>query len=387
MNESRVVSLPEWRTNADGEKKLHIYARTIDALCQHYPNRIRYNQFTSVVEFCDAPWTDATAREVTEVLQRADLRCGIDVVHDAAARVAEANAYDPLRDWLRSLRWDGAPRLDGWLTRYLGVPATVYTRAVGRAWLISAVARALRPGCKADAVLVLEGPQGIGKSSLITTLANGFSRDDLSDLSSKDARIELQGAWIVEIAELSAVNRSAVEKLKVFLSAREDSFRPPYGRVTQVFPRRCVFVATTNDEAYLRDSTGNRRFWPVRCTNVALDDFRRDRDILLAEAVAAFEGGAEWWLSREHSELAAHEATERAELDPWEEVIVTFASRNLAGVTMTQVLSQLGLSERLHAATGITSKRIASILRRNGFQRTQRTSGGKREWCYVRKAG
>lgn len=367
-----------------GERKLATFARTIDALRDSYPGTLKYNSFTSQVEFRGHPWTDATARELTEQLQRQGLRCRTADVHEAAAREAEVNAYDPLVESLVNLRWDGEERIDRWLVDYVGAEDTPYTRAIGRRWIISAVARALKPGCKADGVLVLEGVQGVGKSSAIAILGGEFYRDDLSDLTSKDAKLELQGTWIVELAELSVVYRSAVEKLKAFLSSTEDSFRPPYGRVVQKFPRRCVFMASTNDDAYLRDSTGNRRFWPVACRQIAVDALRRDRDQLFAEAVAAYEGGAEWWLHGEEISLAAEEAAKRVESDPLEDPVISFMARQGAsGASQREILNALGFdSLRIASVTGGTWKRVVDVLRRNGFIRRQ--VGSPRQWRYIR---
>jgi len=385
VNPVRLVTANDDRSPAEGavDKKLGVFSRTIDALRASFPGSLRFNAFRSQVEFKGRPWTDAIARELTEHLQRKGLRCRVADVHEAAAREAEANSYDPLADSLTNLRWDGEERIDRWLVDYLGAEDSTYARAIGRAWIISAVARALQPGCKADGVLVLEGAQGVGKSSAIAILGGEFYRDDLSDLTSKDAKLELQGTWIVELAELNVVFRSAVEKLKAFISATDDSFRPPYGRVVQKFPRRCVFMASTNDDAYLRDSTGNRRFWPIGCGTIDVEALGRDRDQLLAEAVAAYEGGAPWWLSGLEVSLAAAEAAKRVESDPLEEPVMNYMTRQGAnGATQREILNALGFdSTRVASATGGTWKRVVDVLRRNGFVRRQ--TGSARQWRYL----
>ncbi|RZK47825.1 MAG: P-loop ATPase, partial [Pedobacter sp.] len=177
----------------------------------------------------------------------------------------EKRQVHPVRDYLKGVSWDGVPRLERWLTTYLGVEDTPYTQAVGASTLRSAVARVLEPGCKVDTMLVLQGQQGVGKSKAIRALCGErWFTDDLAEFGSKDAAEQLLGAWFVEVAELGAMNRSEVERVKSFISREVDRFRPAYGRQVVARPRQCVFIGTTNADTYLRDETGNRRFWPVQ---------------------------------------------------------------------------------------------------------------------------
>jgi predicted P-loop ATPase len=177
--------------------------------------------------------------------------------------------------YLTHLTWDEIPRIDQWLSTCLGADGNPeYLKAIGPRFLISAVARALRPGCKADQVLVLEGAQGIGKSTAVRVLSEPWTTDSLPDLTSKEAAIQIQGVWIVELAELTSMSRSDVEHIKAFMSRNEDRYRPHWGRSSETRPRRCVFIATTNLQGYLRDETGNRRFWPVRCRSIDLERLR-----------------------------------------------------------------------------------------------------------------
>lgn len=170
-------------------------------------------------------------------------------VRDAIEVVCEDNGADPLIDYLDGLSWDGIERLDGWLTTYCAVTDTAYTRAVGRCWLIAAVARQYEPGCKVDTMLILEGPQGIGKSTALSILAvrEGWFLDHLTKLSDKDSQHGLTGRWIVEMSELAALKKAKGEELKAFLSRQTDKFRPAYGRRVEQRPRRCVFAGTTNE--------------------------------------------------------------------------------------------------------------------------------------------
>lgn len=166
-------------------------------------------------------------------------------VHDALVAASRRVEVHPLREYLERLEWDREPRFDGWLSTYLGAYPNEYTRAVGRWWLIAAVARAFDPGCQADHMLVLEGKQGVGKSSAVRILAGGWYLGSLPDIRNKDAALALQGNWIVEIGELDALRGASATRVKDFVSQTVDSYRPPYDRVTIRRPRSSVFVGTT----------------------------------------------------------------------------------------------------------------------------------------------
>ncbi|SDI69923.1 virulence-associated E family protein [Lutimaribacter saemankumensis] len=244
-------------------------------------------------------------------------KASIRAVADALEAVAFENRVDPLKDWLLGLTWDGQPRLSAWLTIYLGVEESEYSAEVGKRWAISAVARVFEPGCKADCCLILEGRQGGGKSSALRVLAGAeYFADALPDLAHKDAKLSLRGKWIFELSELAALNRSSLETAKAFISRREEKYRRPYGRKDVTEPRRCVFAGTTNEDSYLRDTTGNRRFWPVRVGPINIDALSRDREQLWAEAVHAYRAGERWWLDTKFNKIAAMEQAERVADDP-----------------------------------------------------------------------
>ena len=188
--------------------------------------------------------------------------------------------------------WWLAP-LRTWLPRYLGADTDPeYLDAVGTAFLVSAVARIYEPGCQADHMLVFSGGQGIGKTRATQILGWPWTTDSVPDLHSKDSAIHLQGVWLVEMAELAALRKSEIESTKAFISRRVDRFRPPYGKRTVEIPRQCVFVGTTNEATYLKDPTGNRRFWPVQIANVDFATLEKGRDKLWAEAVELYRQGA-----------------------------------------------------------------------------------------------
>ncbi len=232
-----------------------------------------------------------------EWLQRRELNVTPMTVGRSAGAVAREITVHPVRDHLGAITWDGVPRIEAWACRYLGAEDTAFNRSVGGLWLISAVARIFRPGVKADHMLVLEGPQGARKSTALKILAGeDWFTDELPDLGSKDAAMHMQGVWIIEIAEIDAIGKAEVSRIKAFLTRTTDRFRPPFGCYTIDVPRQCVFAGTVNPDTYLRDETGNRQFWPVRRGTIDIDALARDRDQLWAEAVARFRTGAIWWL-------------------------------------------------------------------------------------------
>lgn len=302
---------------------------------------------------------------------------------DALIAGARASPFNPLVDWLQSIIWDKQPRIDGWLTYYLGTAANDYTRAVGRKFLISAVARALRPGCKVDTMLILEGPQGRLKSSAARVLfgAEWFT-DDLAEIGTKDAALQMQGRWGIEVPEMSSFTKTETNKIKATLSRPIDRFRAPYDRFISEHPRQCVLIGTTNPlNGYFKDPTGARRFWPVECGTIDLEALTHDCEQLWAEAVAAFESGASWWLTNEEQILASVEQALRQESDPWTEAI----AKAILGRTM--VTSGELLRETLGFKIGDTGRgdemRVAAVLSYLGWERKRTMMDGERAWRWV----
>jgi putative DNA primase/helicase len=313
-------------------------------------------------------------------------------VVDAFRIVAGRNSFHPVRDYLGPLEWDGVPRVATWLTDYAGVEPTSedhaeLLRAVGRKWLVACAARAMKPGSKVDTTLIFEGAQGIGKSTLLKTLAGEpFYCDSAIDFASKDACQTIQGVWIYELAELDALLRRDLSTVKAFLSRCHDRFRVPYGRAPEVVARSVVFAGTVNHGGYLRDKTGNRRFWTVRCTApIDLDGLAACRDRLWAEAVLLYRKGEAWHLTRVEEARMDEERDPRVEIDPWEERIAAWTSaRAETPFTMDDVLeSALGLAG--HRSNSRVTTRVSQILASLGFERTRRTAL-PRTYQYVRAA-
>jgi len=330
---------------------------------------------------CTGEWTDAhTARARTWI---SSVRSGREPSRDstdaAVEIVARRRAYHPVQNYLASLRWDGVPRLDGLLARFFGSDFTDYTRQVGAKTLIAAVARATRPGAKVDTMTILEGAQGIGKSRAVRALVplESWFADTPLDLESKDAAQCLQGKWIYEIGELHSFNRSETTRIKAFVSSQADNLRPSYGRRNQDFPRQCIFIGTTNGTEYLSDTTGNRRYWPVRCRAIDVVGLQRDRDQLWAEAATRYTQGERWWLEGAEVALAEAQQADREAVDPWEAELAAWLepqqapglprAAHRAPFTMTEVLAgalRLGINERTQA----TATRVGKLLARLGWK-------------------
>ena len=291
------------------------------------------------------PWADEDdTRLAAWIFTEYDIDFAPDTVFGAVKAVARERAFSPVRDYLNGLRWDGVPRIDGLLAKYTGAAATPYHQAVGAKFMIAAVARAMEPGCQVDTMLVLEdSTQGFGKSTFFRVLASSeYFTDDLADPSKKDAAEQLPGAWFVEMAELSSMRKADVETLKGFLTRRVDRYRPSYGRHVIEQPRGCVFVGTTNESEYLKDATGNRRFWPVATATVDLDALARDRDQLWAEAVQRFRAGERWHIEPTDPIWTDVQAAQedRFQRDPWEAKVRPYAEqRGPNGVTLEEILT------------------------------------------------
>lgn len=274
--------------------------------------RIVYNEFSHRPTIIDElPWENAKAGDLWGDEDEAALFHYLENVYDidspgkvrdAIGVVMKRHRYHPVRDYLKDLEWDGVKRLDTLLVDYLGAEDSDYVRAVTRKALTAAVARIMVPGIKFDYMLTLYGPQGIGKSLILNKLSGEWFSDSLSTVQGKEAYEQLQGVWLIEMGELTATRKADTEAIKHFLSKREDIFRVAYGRQVSVFPRQCIFIGTTNDREFLKDRTGNRRFWPVevgeveRKKSIWTDLTKEEINQIWAEAVASWNDGEELYL-------------------------------------------------------------------------------------------
>jgi predicted P-loop ATPase len=298
-------------------------------------------------------------------------------VYDAVRVLAEKRIVNPPRDWLEGIRWDGVRRVNGWLVKYLGASPSDYVTSVGRWMLVSAVARIIRPGCKVDTMLVLEGPQGLKKSTSMRVLfSDRWFSDTPLDLNSKDRFVGLRHNWCHEFAELDAFGRADIARIKSFLSSQTDDFRPPYGKSNVRVERRCIFVGTVNDSEYLRDPTGNRRFWPVRCGKIDIPALESDREQLMAEAREMFLSGERWWPEGAEVEACEKAQSERTANDVWFPLIGTYVETEHKKharetfITIGDVLADLGI--RKGEWTQSEQNRVAKCLVQLKWQPTRR---------------
>jgi len=306
--------------------------------------------------------------------------------------VAFRAAYDPLSDYLTSLKWDGKDRISNWLTYYAAAEDNEYTRMVGRKFLIGAAARALDPGCKVDTMLIAEGPQRLGKSTMPRALFGAeFFSDQIGDITSKDGAERIQGTWCVEIAEMDKFSRVEANAIKSFMSQRDDRYRAAYARNTVTRPRRCVFFGTINPDGvgYLKDSTGNTRFWPVAVKHIDLEGIAADRDQIWAEAVAAYRGKERWWLSAEEEEaFAAPEQDARRDDDVWEPRILDWLkSRDPTAprIVFTSADCLVGIGVDAPRQGHREKIRVAKILKMFGCEPGNAVNGVPgRSWEYRR---
>ncbi|WP_436637638.1 VapE domain-containing protein [Microbaculum sp. FT89] len=337
----------------------------------------------NISEFAARPLKDEDVTAIREFLQL----CGLKSIskataHDAVDFVAAQNSFHPLRKQLNELVWDGVSRVDSWLSVYLGCANSVYVSAVGRMFLISMIARVFEPGCKADYMLVLEGPQGIGKSTACAILGGDWFSDNLPDVTGgKDVKQHLKGKWLIEIAEMSAMSKAESSHLKAFLTTRIDQYRPSYARKPIEQPRQCIFIGTTNLSEYLRDETGGRRFWPVCVGKIQIEKLEKDRDKLFAEALELYRQGHKWHPNREFErKYILPEQEARFEADTWEDTIKEYLLKNEFDKIKIGLILANALQIDTQNRSTRNERRVRAILQKIGWKKESKKDAEGNFW-------
>lgn len=333
-----------------------------------------YDADSKLVMAGDRIWSDT---DDNDLLLRLQSEYGIPRMTLEPARLgldiyARTRARAPLTDWLSSLVWDGTARLDAWLSDAYGCDHSEYHSAVGRCWLISLIARAFKPGCQVDTMLVLEGAQGLRKSSSLEILGGPWYRAITQPFGSKEWLEAITGVvWLAEVADLSGFRGRDLDHLKAALTTRVDRFRRSYDRRALDYPRRCVFAGTTNRDDWQADDTGGRRFLPVAVREINLDFIRQQREQLFAEAVHQFHAGGDWWEIPQKD--AEREQESRRDDDVWQPRIESY----LTGRAITNVpdILEYCLEIKADKQDKRAQMRVASVLKILGFRRTVERQG------------
>ena len=305
---------------------------------------------------------------------------------------ANSNAFNPVIEWLETLAWDGVPRLEFWMHECLGAKEGAYSSAVGRYFLLNMVARVMEPGCIMRSVPVLEGAQNKGKSTALRILAEPWFSDSHLDIGNKDAYEMIQGSWIYEIAEMHAFSKAEASKVKQFISSREDTWVPKWVRGRIKVPRQMVFAGSVNPDGagYLRDWTGNTRFWPVLCEeegSLDLDRLREWRPQLFAEALTLYRSEARRYPTDEEDRLLFSPAQEeRLNEHPWVDPIAAWLDDPLgAGSADGPITAHMVLTKAVRMEVGKQTvpmlQDVGRIMAKLGWLR-KRQASGSRAWFY-----
>lgn len=382
---------PDWtdklRRTAKGEVE-HTFGNICLYLRCHetFAGRLKYDDMALSPLLDNERVTDELLGRLREQLERMDLVVGLDTLSHAVYTVSSECRFHPVREYLDSLKWDGVPRISRFATLYLGCDERdPLDDDLCYRWLISAVARTYQPGCKADCILVLCGPQGARKSSALSALGGMWFSDSPIDISNKDSVMQIRSAWLYELAEIDAItSKKDASAVKAFVSVSKDRIRPPYGRTVDEYPRQSVFCGSTNKTDFLHDETGSRRFWIVPIDSMAAIDVPKithDRDQLWAEAVDAYRKGIQWWLGEVSDEARADRANGFLSIDPWEHAVWTWAVRQTDYFTIPDLMVTC-IGKRLDDVTRSDQTRLGIIMTKLGFKKRRVNRAGKQFYAY-----
>lgn len=374
---------------------------------------IVYNELKEAVVFTRRPpWAVGTVEYVDKIVEEHDLNeLRLSIANNIHVHFTKAKAKDminmaahrspcnPVVGYLESLEWDGVPRIEEWIIKYIGAEDNEYVRAISKRTLIAGVARAFRPGCKVDNILVLESSQGVGKSSVVEILGGDWAGAPEFPIGDKDAEQNLQGLWVVEWSELATSWKKEADAIKAFLTKSTNRFRGSYGEQARDWPRRCIIIGTHNpgaDGEWLLDETGNRRYWPVSVTGVKpfgelmladFDGLKEVRDQLWAEAKACYDNGEQWHLTQSENSKALVEQEARLVKDPRTDVVheaITSGSlKDDNELTILDIATRV-FEYRERDLTKKVKNEIGSALRELKWVADRKRRGGRTQVVFCR---
>ncbi len=384
--EPAVLQALDWIVPIKGEPRLRPSLRNILIVLEQdsrLAGSIREDVFTDSVRFRGEALTDAAEVDLTCWLDEVyGLHVVPERVHQALVSVAAKHAFNPVREYLDGLVWDGVDRLDTWLVDYAGCreDENGLTATYGRMWMIAGAARIYEPGCQADIVLVLAGGMGLGKTSVLRILGGAYHSESPLPIGSDEAAKKLAGVWVYELGELASVARAMIEAVKTFITTKEDRFRPSYGRNQVTRPRRCIFAGTTNDVAFLSEQD---RRWLVRpvVEPANLAALTSVRDQLWAEAVHRYKAGERWHLGTSDSDHQRDDVDQYRQIDAWEQVIGEWLVGKPAPVTSAEVLTQ-ALKRDVGDISRSDEMRVCRALTALGRRRVRKMHEGRRTYWW-----
>lgn len=369
----------------DGTQIVQCRVHNLVLILKHateFKHRIRYNEFINQIAIEDENLDEPSLYKIKAALEKNHINEKLPTkdLEEAIQVVANENKFHPIRTYLQSLVWDGVPRAKQLFTRYFGAEDNDYTAAVSLSLLISAIARVMKPACKVDTMVVLEGEQGSFKSTAIIELfSQPWHSETLASVVEKDFYQNLSGKWIMEFGEMSGITRADSDHIKQVLTNRTDRYRPSYGKCSKDFPRQNIFIGTTNNATYLKDATGARRYLPIACTKIDLDSIIKDRDLLWAEAFVLYKEGATWW----EIPGASDEQEKRYDADEsWEEKIAHWLIGKSVASAGEILEKALGIEVVKHGKSELT--RVGNIMKRFNWKKKNDSVGGQRVWRYHR---
>lgn len=356
----------------------------------------KHDEFSNAEVYgVDTPWGGVKGQEIRNIdlinmkqwfAVEHKIEPHINLICEAMQFVAYKNSYHPVRNYIRGLpEWDGVERLDTWMVRLLNAKGPeIYVKAVSRKLLVAMIKRVFVPGCKFDYVPVLIGAQGILKSTAVARLGAPWSSDAHMNISDKDGVLAMRGAWLMELGELSSLSKAETNQVKEFVTRATDRIRTPYGKLTEAFPRQCVFIGTTNNDEFLKDETGNRRFWPIEVGVCDVDALSKERNQLFAEAYLIYGLGEELYLDEKEAQIGAEsEQEKRLESDILVDRVSEFFAKetpnfNAEKFTLFEAFGDWG-PFKLMRDDMVTHRRAGRALKMAGFEK-RAAKGEDKKW-------